>query len=57
MNDDFVPWKWSQKINHVINEKKFPVVLFIMLRKGFLTFESVVDILMSADHSKESYCL
>ena len=56
MNDDFVPWRWSQNINHVIHEKKFPVVLFIMLRKGFLTLESVVDILMS-DHSKESYCL
>lgn len=56
MNDDFVPRKWSQKINHVINEKKFLVVLFIVPRKGFLTFESVVDILMS-DHSKESYCL
>ena len=55
MNDDFVPRKWSQKINHV-NEKKFPVVLFIMLRKVVLTFESVVDILMS-NHSKESYFL
>ena len=55
MNDDFIPTKCSPNINHV-NEKKFPVVLFIMLRKGFLTFESVVDILMS-DHSKESYCL
>ena len=54
MNDDFIPTKCSPNINHV-NEKKFPVVLFIMLRKGFLTFESV-DILMS-DHSKESYCL
>lgn len=43
MNDDFVPRKWSQKINHV-NEKKFPVVLFIMLHKVVLTFESVVDI-------------
>ena len=55
MNDDFIPTKCSPNINHV-NEKKFPVVLFIMLRKGFLTIESVNDILMS-DHSKESYCL
>ena len=55
MNDDFIPTKCSPNINHV-NEKKFSVVLFIMLRKVVLAFESVVDILMS-DHSKESYCL
>ena len=32
----------------------FPVVLFIMLYKVLLTFESVDDILM-CDHSNESY--
>ena len=47
MNNHFVPKKWSQKINHV-NENKFPVVLFIMLRKVVLTFKSVADILMCA---------
>ena len=35
-------------------EKYFPVVLFIMLYKVVLTFESVEEILM-CDHSNESY--
>ena len=33
----------------------FPGVLFIMLCKGVLTFESVDEIL-KCDHSNESYC-
>ena len=36
------------------SEQYFPVVLFIMLYKVFLTFESVDEILWS-DHSDESY--
>ena len=35
-------------------ELYFPVVLFIMLYKVVLTFESVVEIL-KCDHSNESY--
>ena len=35
-------------------EHYFPVVLFIMLYKVVLTFESVVEIL-KCDHSNESY--
>ena len=35
-------------------EQYFPVVLFIMLYKVVLTFESVDEILM-CDHSNESY--
>ena len=35
-------------------EKYFPVVLFIMLYKVVLTFESVNEIL-KFDHSNESY--
>ena len=35
-------------------EQYFPVVLFIMLPKVVLTFESVVEIL-KCDHSNESY--
>ena len=35
-------------------EKDFPVVLFIMLHKVILTFESVDEIL-KCDHSNESY--
>ena len=35
-------------------EQYFPVVLFIMLYKGVLTFESVDEIL-NCDHSNESY--
>ena len=36
-------------------EHNFPVVLFIMLYKVVLTFESVGEIL-KCDHSNESYC-
>ena len=36
-------------------EQYFPVVLFIMLYKVVLSFESVDEILKS-DHSNESYC-
>ena len=35
-------------------EQYFPVVLFIMLYKVILTFESVYEIL-KCDHSNESY--
>ena len=35
-------------------EQYFPVMLFIMLYKVVLTFESVYEIL-KCDHSKESY--
>ena len=35
-------------------EHNFPVVLFIMLYKAVLTFESVGDFL-KCDHSNESY--
>ena len=35
-------------------EKYFPVVLFVMLYKVVLTFESVDEIL-KCDHSNESY--
>ena len=37
-------------------EHHFPVVLFIMLYKAVLTFESVDEIL-ECDHSNESYFL
>ena len=36
-------------------EQYFPVVLFIMLYKVVLTFESVNEIL-KCDHSNERYC-
>ena len=36
-------------------EQYFPVVLFIMLYKMILTFESVDEILTKCDHSNESY--
>ena len=36
-------------------EQYFPVLLFIMLYKVVLTFESVDEIL-KCDHSNESYC-
>ena len=35
-------------------EQHFPVVLFVMLYKVVLTFESV-DEIVKADHSNESY--
>ena len=36
-------------------EQYFPMVLFVMLYKVVLTFESVDEIL-KCDHSNESYC-
>ena len=36
-------------------EQYFPVVLFIMLYKVVLTFESVEEILWCADHLNKSY--
>ena len=36
-------------------EQYFPVVLFVMLYKVVLTFESMVEIL-KCDHSNENYC-
>ena len=36
-------------------EKYFPVVLFILMYKLVLTFESVGEIL-KCDHSNQSYC-
>ena len=36
-------------------EKYFPVILFIMLYKMVLMFESVDEILKRCDHSNESY--
>ena len=38
-----------------VTEQYFPVVLFIMLYKVILTFETVDEIL-KCDHSNESYC-
>ena len=38
-----------------VTEQYFPVVLFIMLYKVVLTFESV-DKILKCDHSNESYC-
>ena len=37
-----------------VSEQYFPVVLFIMLCKAVLTFESVYEIL-KCDHSKEIF--
>ena len=36
-------------------EPYFPVVLFIILYKVILTFESVDEVLLNCDHSSESY--
>ena len=44
----------SVTIRMKATEQYFSVVLFIMLYKVFLTFESVNKIL-KCDHSKESY--
>ena len=44
----------SMNIQMKATEKYFPVVLFIMLYKVVLTFESVDEIL-KCDHSNESY--
>ena len=44
----------SVTIHTKATEQYFPVVLFIMLYKVILTFESVDEIL-KCDHSNESY--
>ena len=44
----------SVAIQMKATEQYFPVVLFIMLYEGVLTFESVDEILRR-DHSNESY--
>ena len=44
----------SVTIQMKATEQYFPVVLFIMLYKVVLTFESVYEILQ-CDHSNESY--
>ena len=44
----------SVTIQMKATEQYFPVVLFIMLYKVVLTFESV-DEAVKCDHSKESY--
>ena len=36
-------------------EQYFPVVLFIILYKVVLTFESAYEILLKGDHSDESF--
>jgi len=46
---------YSVTIQMKAAEQYFPVVLFIMLYKVVLTFESVDEILR-CDHSNESYC-
>ena len=46
--------KTSVTIQIKVTEQYFPVVLFIMLYKVALTFESVYGIL-KCDHSTESY--
>ena len=46
----------SVAIQMKATEQNFPVVLFIMLYKVVLTFESVDEILLKCDHSNESYC-
>ena len=45
---------YSVTIQMKATELYFPVVLFIMLYKVILTFQSVNEILM-CDHSNESY--
>ena len=45
---------WSVTIQMKATEQYFPVVLFIMLYKVVLTFESVDEILW-CDHLNESY--
>ena len=49
-------WKKTQSVTTQMkaNEKYFPVVLFIVLYKVVLTFESMDEIL-KCDHSNESY--
>ena len=46
----------SVTIQTKATEQYFPVVLFIMLYKVVLTFDSVDEILQ-CDHSNESYCV
>ena len=45
----------SVTIQMKATEQYFPVVLFIMLYKVVLTFESLDEILVKCDHSNESY--
>ena len=45
---------WSAAIQMKATEQYFPVVLFIVLYKVVLTFESVDEIL-KCDHSNESF--
>ena len=45
----------SVTIQMKATEQHFPVVLFIILYKVVLTFESVNEIL-KCDHSNKSYC-
>ena len=45
---------WSVTIQMKATEQFFPVVLFNMLYKVLLTFESV-DGILKCDHSNESY--
>ena len=45
---------WSVTIQMKATEQYFPVILFIMLYKVVLAFESVDEILMF-NHSNESY--
>ena len=52
-------WDWCMNLTELTiqmkaTEQYFPVVLFIMLYKVILTFESVDEIL-KCDHSNESY--
>ena len=49
-----VNFKVSVVIQVIATEQYFPVVLFIMLYKVVLTFESVDEIL-KFDHSNKSY--
>ena len=45
----------SVTIQIKVTKQYFPVVLFIMLYKVILTFESVDEIL-KCDHANENYC-
>ena len=45
---------WSVTIQMKATEQFFPIVLFIMLYKVVLTFDSMDEIL-KCDHSNESY--
>ena len=56
---DSISSLWMKSLSVTIQmkatEQYFPVVLFIMLYKVVLSFESVDEIL-KCDHSNESYC-